>query len=238
MQILPGSGTPWSLASWAPHSMWLRGGTDNLILLALFKTIKRDRAIVPVLWLQPLLTKVLTEAIWKDVIFFFFPDGPCVFSEKSCTHETSWLIAQASQEELDGRVLELHRSWSLRKKRWFPPLNPLNQAPHLCAQAAGPLWQTLASPAWSGCRHGSEPALWACFISYCSSKPITEFTLVRSNCKTNSCGTNKAGEKWRCSFQHHVSGQKRAKERKKSRHPSRQCPKWLVWMSAEIRGTF
>lgn len=46
---------------------------------------------------------------------------------------------------------------------------------------------------WSGRRHGSEPALWACFISYRSSKPITEFTLVRSNCKTNSCGTKKQG---------------------------------------------
>ena len=154
----------------------------------------KKRAIVPVLWHQPLLTKVLTEAIWTNVIFFFQMAHVFLQREEPHTQYVLAALEQASQEELDGRVLELQRSWSPRKKRWFPPINPLNQAPHLCA-ATGLLWQALPSPAWLGCRHGSEPALWACFISYHSSKPITEFALVRSDCKTNSCGTNKAGEK-------------------------------------------
>lgn len=114
------------------------------------------------------------------------------FSERSQSHTLYVLAAleqasqeQASQEELDGRVLELHKSGSPRKKRWFLcstlSIKLLTSVQELQALSAGAHFSSLI-----GCRHGSEPALGACLISYRSSKPISEFALVRSNRKTSS----------------------------------------------------
>lgn len=94
---------------------------------------------------------------------FFFPDSPCFFQrEESHTLDVLAALEQASQEELDGRVLELHKSGSPRKKRWLLcstlsiKLTSVHE-PQACL--AGAHFSSLI-----GCRHGSEPALGACLI--------------------------------------------------------------------------